>query len=189
MKKTIFFLVGIMMVSSIGFSAEKKSLESNLNSIESQFNELMKKEGFQNVSVRKIANYLKCSTAPIYFNFNTVDELKEEIIDKCKEKLKKYLYGNYAERKILSGAIGFVIFAREEKELFRTIFLDTTERFEKLYEVTLREFLTKENLLESFPALEEEEAKNVINKIWYFLFGYATMLCTRLDEEIGRAHV
>ena len=145
--------------------------------------ELMKKEGFQNVSVRKIANYLKCSTAPIYFNFNTVDELKEEIIDKCKEKLKKYLYGNYAERKILSGAIGFVIFAREEKELFRTIFLDTTERFEKLYEVTLEELLTKENLLESFPALEEEEAKNVINKIWYFLFGYATMLCTRLDDN------
>ena len=36
--------------------------------------ELMKKEGFQNVSVRKIANYLKCSTAPIYFNFRTIDE-------------------------------------------------------------------------------------------------------------------
>ena len=52
--------------------------------------ELMKKEGFQNVSVRKIANYLKCSTAPIYFNFRTVDELKEEIINMCKEKLKKY---------------------------------------------------------------------------------------------------
>ena len=50
MKKTIFFLVGIMMVSSIGFSAEKKSLESNLNSIESQFNELMKKEEAQKQS-------------------------------------------------------------------------------------------------------------------------------------------
>ena len=34
MKKTIFLLVGIMMVSSIGFSAEKKSLEGSLNSIE-----------------------------------------------------------------------------------------------------------------------------------------------------------
>ena len=145
--------------------------------------ELMKKKGFQNVSVRKIANYLKCSTAPIYFNFRTIDELKEEIINMCKEKLKKYLYGNYSERKILSGAIGFVIFAREEKELFRTIFLDTTERFEKLYEMTLNELLTKENLHESFPDLEKEEAKNVVNKIWYFLFGYATMLCTRLDED------
>ena len=50
MKKTIFFLVGIMMVSSIGFSAEKKSLESNLSTIESQFNELMKKEEAQKQS-------------------------------------------------------------------------------------------------------------------------------------------
>ena len=145
--------------------------------------ELMKKEGFQNVSVRKIANYLKCSTAPIYFNFKTVDELKEEIINMCKEKLKKYLFGNYSKRKILNGAIGFVIFAREEKELFKTIFLDTTERFEKLYEETLNALLTKENLLESFPALEEEEAKKAVNKIWYFLFGYATMLCTRIDNN------
>ena len=53
MKKTIFFLVGIMMVSSIGFSAEKKSLESSLNSIESQFNELMKKEEAQKESYRQ----------------------------------------------------------------------------------------------------------------------------------------
>ena len=50
MKKTIFFLVGIMMVSSIGFSAEKKSLESNLSTIERQFNELMRKEDAQKQS-------------------------------------------------------------------------------------------------------------------------------------------
>lgn len=50
MKKTIFFLVGIMMVSSIGFSVEKKSLESNLSTIESQFNELMRKEDAQKQS-------------------------------------------------------------------------------------------------------------------------------------------
>ena len=50
MKKTIFFLGGIMMVSSIGFSAEKKSLESNLSTIESQFNELMRKEDAQKQS-------------------------------------------------------------------------------------------------------------------------------------------
>ena len=50
MKKPIFFLVGIMMVSSIGFSAEKKSLESNLSTIESQFNELMRKEDAQKQS-------------------------------------------------------------------------------------------------------------------------------------------
>lgn len=145
--------------------------------------DIMKQDGIQNISARKIANKFKGSTAPIYANFSTIEELKDEIIKLAEDKLKEYLYGNYSERKILSGAIGFAIFAREEKELFRTIFLDTTERFEKLYEETLNELLTKQNLLESFPALEEEEAKKAVNKIWYFLFGYATLLCTRLDDN------
>ena len=43
--------------------------------------------------------------------------------------------------------------------------------------------MTKENLIESFPALKEEEAKKVVNDIWYFLFGYATMLSTKLDDD------
>ena len=53
MKKTIFFLVGIMMVSSIGFSAEANSLEGSLDSIENQFNELVKKEEAQKESYRQ----------------------------------------------------------------------------------------------------------------------------------------
>ena len=80
MKKTIFFLVGIMMVSSIGFSAEKKSLESNLNSIESQFNELMKKEEAQKHSYIKQKAKLEAE----------VEDLKEKQTsrEKLVEKLK-----------------------------------------------------------------------------------------------------
>ena len=80
MKKTIFFLVGIMMVSSIGFSAEKKSLESNLNSIESQFNELMKKEEAQKQSYIQQKAQLKAE----------VEDLKEKQTsrEKLVEKLK-----------------------------------------------------------------------------------------------------
>ena len=80
MKKTIFFLVGIMMVSSIGFSAEKKSLESNLNSIESQFNELMKKEEAQTQSYIQQKAQLEAE----------VEDLKEKQTsrEKLVEKLK-----------------------------------------------------------------------------------------------------
>ena len=80
MKKTIFFLVGIMMVSSIGFSAEKKSLESNLNSIESQFNELMKKEEAQKQSYIQQKAQLEAE----------VEDLKEKQTsrEKLVEKLK-----------------------------------------------------------------------------------------------------
>ena len=80
MKKTIFFLVGIMMVSSMGFSAEKKSLESNLNSIESQFNELMKKEEAQKQSYIQQKAQLEAE----------VEDLKEKQTsrEKLVEKLK-----------------------------------------------------------------------------------------------------
>ena len=80
MKKTIFFLVGIMMVSSIGFSAEKKSLESNLNSIERQFNELMKKEEAQKQSYIQQKAQLEAE----------VEDLKEKQTsrEKLVEKLK-----------------------------------------------------------------------------------------------------
>ena len=80
MKKTIFFLVGIMMVSSIGFSAEKKSLESSLNSIESQFNELLRKEEAQKESYRHQKAQLEAE----------VEDLKSKQAgrDKLVEKLK-----------------------------------------------------------------------------------------------------
>ena len=80
MKKTIFFLVGIMMVSSIGFSAEKKSLESSLSSIENQFNELMRKEEAQKESYRQQKAQLEAE----------VEDLKSKQADREKllEKLR-----------------------------------------------------------------------------------------------------
>ena len=81
MKKTIFLLVGIMMVSSIGFSAEKKSLESSLNSIENQFNELLKKEEAQKESYRRQKAQLETEVADL--------KSKQVGREKLVEKLKK----------------------------------------------------------------------------------------------------
>ena len=80
MKKTIFFLVGIMMVSSIGFSAEKKNLEGSLDSIESQFNDLLKKEEAQKEAYRKQKEQLEAEIEDL--------KAKNEGRDKLIEKLK-----------------------------------------------------------------------------------------------------
>ncbi|BBM36642.1 TetR/AcrR family transcriptional regulator [Pseudoleptotrichia goodfellowii] len=151
--------------------------------------EIMKNEGIKNISARKIASKFKGSTAPIYANFSTIDELKEEIIKLAEEKLDEYLNGHYSDkweedRKILNTAIGFVVFAREEKELYRAIFLDGSKGFKTLFDETIEKLLTKEELLKSFPQLPEEEAKLSVLRLWYFLYGYATLVCTNaiLDQ-------
>ena len=80
MKKTIFFLVGIMMVSSIGFSAENKSIESSLDSIDSQYEELLRKEEAQTESYRNQKAQLEAE----------LEKLKAQQTDKEKivEKLR-----------------------------------------------------------------------------------------------------
>ena len=136
--------------------------------------DIMKQDGIQNISARKIANKFKGSTAPIYANFSTIEELKDEIIKLAEDKLKEYLYGNYSERKLMNGAIGFILFAREEKELFRAIFLDGAK-----------------GLMVSFPTLTYETAKMAVRRLWYWAFGYATLTCVgsmknETNEEIER---
>ena len=126
--------------------------------------EIMKQEGIKNISARKIASKFKGSTAPIYANFSTIEELKDEIIRLAEEKLNEYLNAIYTdktevERKILNNAIGFVVFAREEKELYRAIFLDGSKGFKALFEETITKLLTKEELLKSFPLTRSEERR------------------------------
>ena len=58
------------------------------------------------------------------------------------EKLNEYLNAIYTdktevERKILNNAIGFVVFAREEKELYRAIFLDGSKGFKKISAISI----------------------------------------------------
>lgn len=140
--------------------------------------ELMKHEGIQSVSVRKVAQKMRASTAPIYANFAKIDNLKHELIVLAEKKLNEYLYQNYTERQLFNGAIGFVIFAREERELFRAIFLDGFKGFEKLYNDTMEVLLKEEILIKSFPNLSHEEAKKAVMRLWYFIFGYASLVCT-----------
>ena len=150
--------------------------------------DIMKQDGIQNISARKIANKFKGSTAPIYANFSTIEELKDEIVKLAEDKLKEYLYGNYSERKLMNGAIGFIVFARE---LFRAIFLDGAKGFEALFNETMESLLKEEVLMVSFPTLTYENAKMAVMRLWYWAFGYATLVCIgsikdETNEDIER---
>ena len=79
MKKTIFFLVGIMMVSSIGFSAEANSLEGSLDSIESQFNKLVQKEEAQKESYRQQKAQLEAEVEDLKSKQTSREKLLEKL--------------------------------------------------------------------------------------------------------------
>ena len=117
MKKTIFFLVGIMMVSSIGFSAEKKSLESNLSTIESQFNELMRKEDAQKQSYIRQKAQLEAEVEDLKAKQTSREKLVEKLrVDSevrwHRDKYKKILNNSETVYKNINKSI-----AEKEKKI------------------------------------------------------------------------
>ena len=117
MKKTIFFLVGIMMVSSIGFSAEKKSLESNLSTIESQFNELMRKEDAQKQSYIQQKAQLEAEVEDLKAKQTSREKLAEKLkVDSevrwHRDKYKKILKNSETIYKNINKSI-----AQKEKKI------------------------------------------------------------------------
>ena len=117
MKKKIFFLVGIMMVSSIGFSAEKKNLEGSLDSIESQFNDLLKKEEAQKESYVQQKAKLQAEIEDLKANQTSREKLVEKLrVDSevrwHRDKYKKILNNSETVYKNINKSI-----AEKEKKI------------------------------------------------------------------------
>ncbi len=96
---------------------------NKLQIIEKAF-EMVRSDGYESLTARKLAKELNCSTQPIYQSFADMKELKNELIKKAQEKMLNYIM---VRRDIsipieLSYILAYIRFAREEKYLFHLIF-------------------------------------------------------------------
>jgi AcrR family transcriptional regulator len=86
---------------------------------------IVRKEGLEALSARRIAQELNCSTHPIYRAYQAMNELEAAIIRKAGEFVMNFLFTPDAEADdpFLSMGLRYLQFAKEEKELFKLIFL------------------------------------------------------------------
>ena len=88
--------------------------------------ELVRVNGEQAINARAVAAALNCSTQPVFSNFATMDKLREAVIADAYER-----YLDFQKREEKSGeyprykafGMAYVRFAREEKELFKLLFM------------------------------------------------------------------
>ena len=144
--------------------------------------EMLEKKGLEEITARNLAKALKSSPAPIYGFFSSMDELKKELIDKSKELFLEYVKREEkTELPFLNIGMGIITFAREEKQLFRSIFLR-----ENSYGGLIQEFkeLIHEELArdERFHDLPEEVKETLIIDCWTYAHGLGTLVCTGYFE-------
>lgn len=143
--------------------------------------EILVHEGMKKISARVIAKELGISTIGVYSNFSSMSELKNELSVLAKNKLFDKVKINYTELGLLNIGIGICLFAKEEKDLFRAIFMRENLSKEFLDEITndlvglvYKSF--KEN--EKYKDLKDSTIDWLIRRGWWSTHGFACLICS-----------
>ena len=152
---------------------------------------IVKEHGMEKLSNREIANKLKCSIRPIYYQFANVEEMQKELYLKIEKYFYKFLLDNMNNEipKYKQVGINYIKFAKKEKKLFQTLFMNETG-------LTPNAFVSKdgsdykelEKLVKISTNLKEDDIKDFHTKMWIFCHGIATLVANNTisltDDQI-----
>lgn len=167
-------------------STTKKSRE---DIIKSAF-EILREKGIEKVSARDIAKKLNSSVQPIFYQFNTMEDLKKELLNYVLNYYQTFLLnikGNSPKYKEIG--LNYIRFAKEEPNLFKFIFMgnynikiEEFSYFDKSYEEVEKTLQTQNNI-------SIEIVKKFHLKMWIFTHGIACLVanntCNLSDKEIS----
>lgn len=145
---------------------------------------LVRERGMDGLNMRALAIKCGCSTQPLYLSFSGIDELKSALNRNILAVYEKFMReeiasGRYPEYKAIG--MGYIDFARKERELFKYLFMRPREKGEGIGEDSFDEDAMA--LMKNF-GLYEDDARRLHAEMWVFVHGVATMYATGyLDWE------
>ena len=150
--------------------------------IETAF-EIARQEGIEGITIRKVAEKMGSSIAPIYVNFQHVDELIQAVVYKTFAAGQEILSEQDSGDPFLDLGVASMRFAKEYSQLFRDLVLKTN-RYMKTYDQDmgpmLIEHMKKDPKLAGFT---DEELKEILMKMRIFQLGLSVMVANGLLPE------
>ena len=140
---------------------------------------IIRESGVNALNARSLATYMGCSTQPIFSNYSSMDELKQDVIQTAYT-----IYQNYVNKEIQTEhypqykatGMAYIRFAEEERELFKLLFMrDRSEEITTQWDPITEQVFT---VIQKSIGLSYEEAQKFHLKMWIYVHGIATMLAT-----------
>ncbi len=140
----------------------------------SAFN-LVREQGYLQLTARNLAGYMKCSTMPIYSEIENMEALERDVAGKSLDLLIKYQITRYADDPVLSISLGTLRFSLNEKELFKVMMLnddpgqkETRALMQNKAREEITEFLRK---IGSCTEREITDMQEILKKMMIFTIG------------------
>ncbi len=149
---------------------------------------ITRKEGFEQITSRKLAAAAGCSTQPIFRIYENMDELKKDVYDKAVAYYEDYYkdFDKTHDVPFVDLGLAYIGFAQKYPHLFRLLFVSAQEEYSKsMYDLVNG---AGENVVAE---INKASAKGVANaqqlfmQMWIFIHGAGCMAVTGdydLDE-------
>ncbi|RDW18883.1 TetR/AcrR family transcriptional regulator [Oceanobacillus chungangensis] len=144
--------------------------------------DIAKVEGLESITIRKVAQKLGSSIAPIYVNFDDVDELIKQVVMKTMDMSRQMIADQNSGQPFRDVGIASLKFAKEYSVLFRDLIMknNTHMQYESNDINLVIEQMGKDPVLEGFT---NEELKTILLKMQVFQTGLSVMVANGLLPE------
>lgn len=157
--------------------ARKESITSQMI-LDTAF-QMAREEGLTNITARRVAERANCSTQPIFRSFQNMEELVSGVYERAIAFFQDY-YGFYPKLEKMpfcNLGMAYIAFAREEKELFRMLFVPDRPG-KALYEILNGSAENVKTEIQRAAAQGCHDPGALFMKIWIFIHGAACMSMT-----------
>lgn len=160
-------------------SMARKELITKDKILETAF-ALARAEGIENVTARKLAAQIGCSTQPIFRVYANMNELYTEIYQKAIDSFGNY-YENYKSEvntPFIHLGLAYINYAKEEGKLFQLLFQSENRGDRGLFELLNGKSGAVSKEINRAAAAGCQNPSGLFMKMWIFIHGCACMVLT-----------
>jgi AcrR family transcriptional regulator len=145
---------------------------------------IVREQGWEALTQRSIAKKLNASIGPIYSYLKSMTHLEEEVIEKAYELLLHYSITSRGEGGFPFPSLGYVLFAKNEKKLFKCFFnekhTETHKKYSQRWWQANREAV-KNN--PDYSKLSDRQKEGLHKNIVIFCYGLAILINISFYDE------
>ena len=156
--------------------------------------EVIRQNGFENISARTVSAQLRCSTQPVMYHFSTIDTLKKAAYQRVDHLHSEYMINTPpGQAPILGIGLNYIRFAVEEPQLFRFLFQSGYAAENSFLEmVDSAELIPVLEAMQEGAGLSRQQTRNVFITVALFAHGYASIIANNhleFDEKLIAEHL
>ena len=142
--------------------------------------EMLKEEGIDQVTARKLAAKANCSTQPIFRIYNNMEELYEDLFAKACDSFQEY-YVSFPKTTVVpfvNLGLAYILYAQKNPKVFEFLFLSNERYGRSLYDMINGQTSNVSKEIQSATSQGASNAQELFMKMWMFIHGAACMSLT-----------